>query len=128
MRPVFVTLVAATLSMSLPQSVSAHVRVVESAPAAGATAQNVRIIKLSFSDTLDPARTSTEVVMTEMPGVKNHGLMYIRNYQPSWSADKKTLTLTLRKPLQAGSYEIRWQSSSKSDGHRMNGTVKFDVR
>lgn len=128
MRTHFATLFAAALIVAVPQAVAAHVRVTASTPAAGATAERVRTVTLTFSDALDPAQTATEVVMTAMPGVENHGLMYIRNFTPAWSDDKRTLTLTLRQPLRAGSYTVRWQSTGMGDGHRMSGEVSFEVR
>lgn len=124
----FATLLAAALVVAVPQSLSAHVRVTASTPAAGTTAERVRTVTLTFSDALDPAQTATEIVMTAMPGVDNHGLMYIRNFTSGWSGDNRTLTLTLRQPLRAGSYTVRWQSAGMGDGHRMSGEVSFEVR
>jgi hypothetical protein len=128
MKTNFAILCAAAVVFAVPQSLSAHVQVTASTPAAGATAERVRTVTLSFSDALDPAQTATEIVMTAMPGVESHGLMYIRNFTPAWSDDKRTLTLTLRQPLRAGSYTVRWQSTGMGDGHRMSGEVSFEVR
>lgn len=64
--------------------------------------------------------------MTAMPGMANHGEMPIRNFTTSWSDDGKTMTLALKKPLPAGTYEVRWQAAA-ADGHGMNGTVSFEV-
>lgn len=128
MKAKYTTLLAAALIVAMPQSLSAHVRVTASTPAAGATAERVRTVTLTFSDALDPAQTATEIVMTAMPSVENHGLMYIRNFTPAWSDDNRTLTLTLRQPLRAGSYTVRWQSTGMGDGHRMSGEVSFEVR
>lgn len=128
MKTNFAIMCAAALIFTVPQSLSAHVRVTTSTPAAGATAERVRTVTLSFSDALDPAQSATEIVMTAMPGVENHGLMYIRNFTPSWSDDNRTLTLTLRQPLRAGSYTVRWQAAGMSDGHRISGEVSFEVR
>lgn len=118
---------ATTLTV-LAQPSHAHVKVVASTPAEGAVAKRVSSVTLTFSDALDPAKTGTELVMTAMPGVANHGLMYIRNFVPSWSDGNRKLTLTLRKPLQAGSYVVKWQSAGMTDGHRMNGEIKFEVK
>jgi methionine-rich copper-binding protein CopC len=65
--------------------------------------------------------------MTAMPGMANHGEMVIRNFTASWSDDGKIMTLTLKKPLPTGTYEVRWQAAA-ADGHGMSGTVVFDVR
>ena len=128
MKTTFATLFAAALVIAMPQTLSAHVRMTASTPAAGSTAERVREVTLSFSDALDPSQTATEIVMTAMPGVENHGLMYIRNFTTAWSDDNRTLTLTLRQPLRAGSYTVRWQSAGMGDGHRMSGEVSFEVR
>jgi len=64
--------------------------------------------------------------MTAMPGMANHGEMAIRNFTTSWSNGNKTMTLTLKKPLAKGTYEVRWQAAG-ADGHRMTGKVSFIV-
>lgn len=128
MKMMMRTLLAAAAMTMIAQPGLAHVKVVASTPAEGAVAKRVSTVTLNFSDALDPAKTGTELVMTAMPGMPNHGLMYIRNFVPSWSDNNRTLTLTLKKPLPAGSYVVKWQSSGMTDGHRMSGEVKFDVK
>jgi methionine-rich copper-binding protein CopC len=75
---------------------------------------------------LIPPTASVAIVMTAMPGVKNHGEMVIRNFTQSWSDNNRIWTLKLRQPLRTGSYDIRWQAAG-ADGHRMKGTVNFIV-
>lgn len=118
----------ATLALSAlaPGALLAHVALTASTPAAGSEVKAPREITLAFSQPVDPAMAAASIVMTAMPGVANHGEMAIRNFTPSWSADGQTLTLTLRKPLPAGTYEIRWQAVA-TDGHAMTGTVGFVV-
>ena len=58
--------------------------------------------------------------MTAMPGMANHGEMVIRNFTTAWSNGNKTMTLTLRQPLRAGTYDVRWQAAG-ADGHRELG-------
>ena len=123
------TLAAAAMvaaSLASPSGAHAHVRVVASTPAEGATADRPRTLTLSFSDAVEPATAAASIVMTAMPGVKNHGEMVIRNFTAAWSDSNRTMTLTLRHPLRAGTYEVRWQATGL-EGHRMNGTVKFTV-
>jgi methionine-rich copper-binding protein CopC len=67
------------------------------------------------------------VVMTAMPGMPDHGDMFIRNFTQTWSDNNRKLTLTLKKPLQTGTYDIRWQAAG-ADGHRMSGKVTFTVK
>ena len=104
----------------------AHVKLTASTPAAGAAAKAPKAITLTFSEKVNPAKASAAIIMTAMPGMKDHGEMAIRNFTPAWSADGKTLILTLKKPLPAGSYEVRWQAAA-ADGHAMTGTLAFNV-
>lgn len=119
-----VTMGIATLAMST--TVSAHTRVTASTPAEGAKVKSPRIVTLTFSEALLPPTVATSIVMTAMPGMSNHGEMVIRNFTPSWSNGNRTLKLSLRKPLQAGSYDVRWQAAG-ADGHRMKGKISFIV-
>jgi len=118
------TMCIATLTM--PAMVSAHTRVTASTPAEGAKVKSPRVVTLTFSEALLPPTVATSIVMTAMPGMSNHGEMVIRNFTPSWSDGNRTLKLSLRKPLQAGSYDVRWQAAG-ADGHRMKGKISFIV-
>lgn len=117
------------LALSAGTTVSpamAHTRVVASAPAEGAKVARPRVVTLTFSEALLPPTVATSIVMTAMPGMADHGEMVIRNFQSAWSNSNRTLTMTLRQPLRAGSYDVRWQAAG-ADGHRMTGTVRFTV-
>lgn len=105
----------------------AHVNLTASTPAAGTAAKAPKAITLTFSQPVAPAKASASIIMTAMPGMKDHGEMAIRNFTPAWSADGKTLTLTLAKPLPKGTYDVRWQAAA-ADGHAMSGTVTFEVK
>lgn len=113
-------------SLGAPSAALAHTRVVSSTPAEGATVARPRVVTLNFSEALLPPTAAASIVMTAMPGVANHGEMAIRNFTTAWSNNNRTMTLTLRQPLRAGTYEVRWQAAG-ADGHRMNGTVNFIV-
>ncbi|WP_228244120.1 copper homeostasis periplasmic binding protein CopC [Porphyrobacter sp. GA68] len=116
----------AATALTAPSSALAHAKVVASSPAQGATVAKPRMVTLTFSEALLPPTAAAAIVMTAMPGVKNHGEMAIRNFTTSWSKDNKTMTLKLRQPLRAGTYEVRWQAAG-ADGHRMKGSVGFTV-
>jgi methionine-rich copper-binding protein CopC len=119
---------AAILMAALPAMPAlAQARLIASNPAEGTAVKGPRILTLTFSEAMSPQTTAASVVMTAMPGVENHGEMVIRNFTTAWSADSKTMTLTLRQPLKAGDYDIRWQAAG-ADGKRMNGTVRFVVQ
>jgi len=117
---------ALALTTLAPSALLAHVQLTASMPMADSTAKAPKQITLTFSQPVDQASAAASIIMTAMPGMANHGEMLIRNFTTSWSADGTTLTLTLKKPLPTGSYEVRWQAAA-SDGHAMNGTVGFEV-
>jgi methionine-rich copper-binding protein CopC len=104
----------------------AKVKLAASTPAAGATAKAPTKVTLTFNQKVVPASAAAAIIMTAMPGMPNHGEMPIRNFTTSWSADGKTMTLTLKKPLPTGSYDVRWQATG-ADGQPMKGKVTFDV-
>lgn len=119
-------LAAIALSTLAPSVLLAHVQLTTSTPTADSTVKAPKVITLTFSQPVDQASAAASIVMTAMPGMANHGEMPIRNFTMSWSADGTTLTLTLKKPLPTGSYEVRWQAAA-ADGHAMNGMVGFAV-
>lgn len=114
-------------ALGAPVAVWAHAKVVASTPAEGALVAGPKVVSLSFSDALQPATVNVSIVMTAMPGMANHGEMVIRNFTPAWSEGNRKLTLSLRQPLRAGTYEVRWQAAG-ADGHRMSGKITFKVK
>ncbi len=120
----FAALALTALAPSAP--LLAKVKLAASTPAAGAKAKSPKTVTLTFSEKVNPAKATAAIIMTAMPGMANHGEMAIRNFTASWSADGKTITLTLKKPLPAGTYDVRWQAAG-ADGHAMTGKVTFDV-
>ncbi len=113
-------------ALAAPSAALAHAKVVASSPAQGSTVARPRSVTLTFSEALLPPTAAANIVMTAMPGVKNHGEMAIRNFTTGWSNDNKTMTLQLRQPLRPGTYDVRWQAAG-ADGHRMKGSVTFIV-
>ncbi|WP_033924303.1 copper homeostasis periplasmic binding protein CopC [Sphingomonas sp. 35-24ZXX] len=126
LNSLFVLAAAGVAALATPTLALAHTKVVASSPAQGTTVAKPKQVKLTFSEALLPPTVATSIVMTAMPGVKNHGEMVIRNFTSSWSDGNKTLTLVLRQPLSPGSYDVRWQAAG-ADGHRMTGKVSFTV-
>ncbi len=119
-------LAALALTALTPSPLLAHVELSASTPAADSKVKAPKIITLTFSMPVDQATAAASIIMTAMPGMANHGEMPIRNFTASWSDEGKTMTLTLRKPLPTGTYEVRWQAAA-SDGHPMSGSIIFDV-
>ncbi len=116
----------AATALTAPSVALAHAKVVASSPAQGSTVARPRTVTLTFSEPLLAPTAATSIVMTAMPGAKNHGEMAIRNFTTGWSNDNKTMTLKLRQPLRPGTYDVRWQAAG-ADGHRMKGSVSFTV-
>lgn len=121
--PALALMVAA---MAPAPTAHAQARVMSSVPAEGATVTRANSVTLTFAEAMSPATTAASIVMTAMPGVANHGEMVIRNFTVAWSDDNRTMTLSPRQPLRAGTYEIRWQASGP-EGGRTSGTVNFTV-
>jgi copper resistance protein C len=115
----------ALTTFAMPSMANAHSRVISSTPAQGATVARPRVVTLNFSEALLPPTAAASIVMTAMPGVRNHGEMVIRNFTTAWSNGNRTMTLTLRQPLRTGTYEVRWQAAG-ADGHRMTGAMARD--
>jgi hypothetical protein len=124
---VFMVAAAAIGGSLIPGAALAHTKVVASTPAEGATIKPSRVVSLTFSEPLAPATVAASIVMTAMPGMTDHPPMTIRNFQSSWSSDKRVLTLNLRQALPLGSYDVKWQAAG-ADGHRATGKVSFTVR
>lgn len=125
-RSIIASLALAGAALGAPALTMAHTRVVASTPAQGTTVARPRVVTLTFSEALLPPTAAASIVMTAMPGMENHSPMVIRNFTTAWSNGNRTMTLNLRQPLRAGTYEVRWQAAG-ADGHRMNGTVNFIV-
>lgn len=115
------------LSLGLASPAFAHPRLVSSTPAAAATVSAPRQVTLTFNETLMPALTGAEVVMTGMPGINNHQPMKINGAKISVAADGKTLLVAFVRPLAAGNYAVNWHAVS-GDTHRVTGSVAFTVR
>jgi methionine-rich copper-binding protein CopC len=127
MKASYSALIAAALACAVAFPAAAHMRVVASTPPQGAHVAAPRTVSLSFSEPLLVPTAAIAVVMTAMPGMPDHGDMFIRNFTQTWSDNNRKLTLTLKKPLQTGTYDIRWQAAG-ADGHRMSGKVTFTVK
>ena len=126
-RSMLTSAALALAALSMPSVATAHARVTASTPAQGSTVARPRMVTITFSEALLPPTVATSIIMTAMPSMANHSPMVIRNFKTKWSNGNRTLTMTLRKPLAAGSYEARWQAAG-ADGHRMTGMISFKVK
>ena len=118
--------VAAALSLAIPGAAIAHVKLTASTPAANATVSKPARIELKFSEKLIAPTVKTEVIMTAMPGMKDHPPMKMA-HTSQMGKDGKSMTLMLKKALVPGSYTVKW-SAAGADSHRMGSEFSFKVK
>ncbi|HEY0598076.1 copper homeostasis periplasmic binding protein CopC [Sphingopyxis sp.] len=119
-------LVAALALAFMPGAALAHAKLVGSAPAANSAVSKVTSVSLKFSEKLIASTVKAELVMTGMPGMKDHPPMKI----PVTSAmgkDGKSMTLQLKRALVPGTYRVKW-SAAGADSHRMGSEFGFTVK
>ncbi|MFN3423817.1 MAG: copper homeostasis periplasmic binding protein CopC [Novosphingobium meiothermophilum] len=103
----------------------AHPKLVSSSPAANTAVAKPTKLTLTFSEDLVAPLSGIELVMTGMPGMANHAPMPIKGFQTAVTG--KVLTVTLPRPLPAGSYDLTWHAVA-GDQHRIEGKYSFTVR
>lgn len=118
---------AAMLALaSTPGTALAHAKLVGSTPAANTAATKVATVNLRFSEKLIASTVKAELIMTAMPGMKDHPPMKI----PVTSAmgkDGKSMTLQPKRALVPGTYKVKW-SAAGADTHRMGSEFSFTVK
>lgn len=105
---------------------AAEPALVAAAPANGASVAKVTRLSLTFSEPITPAST-VELVMTGMPGMKDHPPMPIRGFAAAVDRDGRSLTAPLPRALPAGSYDLRWRAVG-ADGKPNTGTIRFTAK
>jgi len=119
--------VTAILALSLmPGPALAHAKLVGSTPPANATVSKVTSVSLKFNEKLIASTVKTEVVMTGMPGMKDHPPMPIP-FTSAIGKDGMSLTLQLKRALVPGTYRVKW-SAAGADTHRMGSEFSFTVK
>ncbi|AKM32826.1 hypothetical protein AB870_13175 [Pandoraea faecigallinarum] len=103
---------------SLSQGVWAHAHIASSEPAAQATVEAPKVVRVTFDSALEGALSKLTVVDAQGKAVTNA--------KPELDAARKTLTLSL-PALTAGAYQANWVAVA-SDGHRTQGSFKFTVK
>lgn len=114
-------------ALAFAGSAEAHTRLVSSSPAANATVSKPGRVVLTFNERVVARFTGVDLTMTSMPGMAAHQPMVISGFTSAMSADGKTLTLTMRRALMAGTYQVKWHAVG-DDTHRMEGTYIFTVK
>ena len=127
MKQTLLPSVAALLALaSLPAPALAHAKLVGSTPAANATVSKVTAISLKFNERLIASTVKAELVMTGMPGMKDHPPMPI-GFTPAMGKDGASMTLKLKRALVPGTYKVKW-SGAGADTHRMGSEFSFTVK
>lgn len=119
-------LIAALALAAMPGTAFAHAKLVASTPAANATVSKVTSVGLKFSEKLIASTVKAELVMTGMPGMKDHPPMKIP-FTSAMGKDGKSMTLQLRRALVPGTYKVKW-SAAGADTHRMGSEFSFTVK
>jgi copper resistance protein C len=125
MRRTFMPLILAAL-VAVPSMALAHASLTSSTPAANSAVAAPARIVLRFNERLISATVRTDVTMTAMPGMPNHGEMVIA-HTSQMARDGKSMTLTPRRALARGTYRVTW-SAAGGDTHRMGSNFSFTVR
>jgi len=120
-------LAVAALGLVAPQIAAAHTQLVASSPAANATVAAPTKIELRFNEAVIGATARATIAMTGMPGMASHAPMAIASFTAQMGKDRKSMTLLLRRPLTAGTYQVSWTAAG-ADTHRMSGIFTFAVR
>lgn len=127
-KSVVAAMLASLALISVPGAVLAHTKLVSSTPAANATvpAANARSINLVFNEKVIASTLKVELVMTGMPGMKDHAPMKVA-FSSMMGKDGKSVMLMPKRALAAGTYQVSW-SAAGTDTHRMGGQFSFTVR
>jgi len=119
-------LAAMLVLASAPGTALAHAKLVGSTPAANSAVAKVTTVTLKFSEKLIASTVKAELVMTGMPGMKDHPPMKIP-FTSAMSKDGKSMTLQLKRALVRGTYKVKW-SAAGADTHRMGSEFSFTVK
>lgn len=129
MRKSILSLSLAGMAMAfMPGIALAHAKLVSSSPAANATvpAAKAKSINLTFNEKVIAATMKTDLVMTGMPGMKDHAPMKVA-FTSMMGKDGKSMMLMPKKKLVAGTYKVTW-SAAGADTHRMSSEFSFTVK
>lgn len=127
MRLPSLALAVAAMGLVVPQLAAAHTALVSSSPAANARVAAPTKIELRFNEAVIGATARATIAMTGMPGMASHAPMPITGFTAQMGKDRKSMTLLLRRPLTAGTYQVTWTAAG-ADTHRMSGNFSFTVR
>jgi hypothetical protein len=125
----YLSISLAGLAIALTPGIAlAHTKLISSSPAANATvaAAKAKSINLTFNEKVIAATMKTDLVMTGMPGMKDHAPMKVA-FTSMMGKDGKSMMLMPKKALSAGTYKVTW-SAAGADTHRMGSEFSFTVK
>ena len=114
MKKILILLAALSLSTNLMTPAFAHAHLKSSDPAANASVKSPNLIRLNFSESLEPAFSGAELADSAGKAVP-----------VSKSVGGTSITL-LPMGLKPGAYKVTWHSVGK-DTHRVSGSFGFKV-
>ncbi|QGY80254.1 copper homeostasis periplasmic binding protein CopC [Sphingorhabdus lacus] len=119
---------AAITTIMTPNVAFAHAKLLSSTPAANATVSKdkAKSITLVFNEKLMASTVKAELVMTAMPGMKDHPPMKVA-FSSMMGKDGKSMMLMPKKALVPGTYKVAW-SAAGADTHRMGSEFSFTVK
>lgn len=129
MRKIVVEVMLASLALlSIPNVALAHTKLVSSTPAANSSVSsaNARSINLVFNEKLIASTVKVDLVMTGMPGMRDHAPMKVV-FSSMLGKDGKSMMLMPKKALTPGTYKVTW-SAAGADTHRLGSEFSFTVR
>jgi methionine-rich copper-binding protein CopC len=110
-------LLSAVAAVTVAAEAEAHARLVGSNPAQGATVAAPKQIVLKFSEKLQPAFSSAQLMKDDVEAASRSMV----------AKDRTTMIVTPARPLTAGAYRIHWRTVA-GDTHKVQGDVAFIVR
>lgn len=127
-KPLIPLALAALALVAAPGAALAHAKLLSSTPAANATVSKnkAKSITLMFNEKLMASTVNAELVMTGMPGMKDHAPMKIA-FTSMMGKDGKSMMLMPKKALVPGTYKVSW-SAAGADTHRMGSEFSFTVK
>ncbi len=118
-RSVVAVVLATLILLLVPGFASAHAELDTVSPKDKSTVEGTPTIKMTFTETLDPAKSSITLV--------DSGGAIIDGSSVATPGASKTMTFTPNGDLAPGTYTIRWTSASAQDGDIARGTTTFTV-
>jgi copper resistance protein C len=118
-RSIAVVAFAAVCLFLVPGLALAHAELATVTPKDKSTVQGTPAIKMTFTEPLDPSKSSITLV--------DSGGAVVEGTSTATPGASKTMTFTVNGDLAPGTYTIRWTSSSADDGDIARGTTTFTV-